>query len=212
MKLTEKLVAIQAQLKAPKDKMNSFGGYKYRSCESILEAVKPLLQAQGCTLTISDEIVESGNRIYVKAKATLSDGESECSTFGFAREPESKKGMDEPQVTGTASSYARKYALNGLFAIDDTKDADTDEYARETGKQAQQQRSAAQKRSAPAATTQRQELTFTCADCGVQIGSETINGHTYSATSIAEQTTKKFKRCLCWSCAQKQGKGKTNAE
>ena len=211
MKLTEKLIAIQAQLKAPKDKMNSFGGYKYRSCESILEAVKPLLQAQGCILTISDEIVESGNRIYVKAKATLSDGEGEYTTFGFAREPESKKGMDEPQVTGTASSYARKYALNGLFAIDDTKDTDTDEYARETGKQAQP-RGGAQKRAAPAATTQRQELTFTCADCGVQICSETINGHTYSATSIAEQATKKFKRCLCLACAQKQGKVKTNAE
>lgn len=211
MKLTEKLVAIQAQLKAPKDKTNNFGGYKYRSCESILEAVKPLLQAHGCILTISDEIVESGNRIYVKAKATLSDGEGEYTTFGFAREPESKKGMDEPQVTGTASSYARKYALNGLFAIDDTKDADTDEYARETGKQAST-RTTTQKKPAPTMPTPRQDLTFTCADCGVQIGSETINGHTYSATSIAEQTTKKFKRCLCWACAQKQGRVKTNAE
>ena len=211
MKLTEKLIAIQAQLKAPKDKTNNFGGYKYRSCESILEAVKPLLQEQSCILTISDEIVESGNRIYVKAKATLSDGEGEYTTFGFAREPESKKGMDEPQVTGTASSYARKYALNGLFAIDDTKDADTDEYARETGKQTQA-RSAAQKKPTPAMQTPRQDLTFTCADCGAQIGSETINGHTYSATSIAEQTTKKFKRCLCWACAQKQGKVKTNVE
>lgn len=211
MKLTEKLVAIQAQLKAPKDKTNNFGGYKYRSCESILEAVKPLLQAQGCILTISDEIVEIGNRIYLKANATLSDGEGEYTTFGFAREPESKKGMDEPQVTGTASSYARKYALNGLFAIDDTKDADTDEYARETGKQTQA-RAAAQKKPTPAMQTPRQDLTFTCADCGAQIGSETINGHTYSATSIAEQTTKKFKRCLCWACAQKQGKVKTNVE
>lgn len=211
MKLAEKLVAIQAQLKAPKDKTNSFGGYKYRSCESILEAVKPLLQAQGCILTISDEIVESGNRIYVKATATLSDGEGEYTTYGFAREPESKKGMDEPQVTGTASSYARKYALNGLFAIDDTKDADTDEYARETGKQAPT-RTTTQKKPVPTMPTQRQDLTFTCADCGVQIGSETINGHTYSATSIAEQTTKKFKRCLCWACAQKQGKVKTNVE
>lgn len=139
MKLTEKLNAIQAQLKAPKDKKNSFGGYNYRSCESILEAVKPLLQAQSCILTISDEIVEIGNRIYVRAKATISDGEGEYTTYGFAREPESKKGMDEPQVTGTASSYARKYALNGLFAIDDTKDADTDEYAKETGRTAKSQ-------------------------------------------------------------------------
>lgn len=205
MNLTAKLVSIQAQLKAPKDKTNNFGGYKYRSCESILEAVKPLLQAQNCILTISDEIVESGNRVYVKAKATLSDGENELATYGFAREPESKKGMDEPQVTGTASSYARKYALNGLFAIDDTKDSDTDEYARETGRTAQP-RSSAQKKTASAAPAQ-QERAFMCADCGAQITAETINGHTYSAMSIAEQTTKKFKRALCWACAQKQGKG-----
>lgn len=207
MKLTEKLIAIQAQLKAPKDKMNNFGGYKYRSCESILEAVKPLLQTQGCILTVSDEIVESGSRIYVKAKATLSDGESECSTFGFAREPESKKGMDEPQVTGTASSYARKYALNGLFAIDDTKDADTDEYAKETGRAAQRQPAAAKK-----AAQQAPPMTFNCAACGQQIVGETINGHTYSGVSIAEQTAKKFGRCLCWTCAQKQGKRNKNAE
>lgn len=207
MKLTEKLVAIQAQLKAPKDKTNNFGGYKYRSCESILEAVKPLLQAQGCILTISDEIVESGNRIYVKAKATLSDGEGEYTAFGFAREPESKKGMDEPQVTGTASSYARKYALNGLFAIDDTKDADTDEYAKETGRTVKSQPAQARK-TAP----QTSAMSFNCAVCGQQIMGETINGHTYSGVSIAEQTAKKFGRCLCWTCAQKQGKEKKNAE
>ena len=206
MKLTEKLVAIQAQLKAPKDKTNNFGGYKYRSCESILEAVKPLLQAQGCILTISDEIVESGTRIYVKAKATLSDGEGEYTTFGFAREPESKKGMDEPQVTGTASSYARKYALNGLFAIDDTKDADTDEYARETGRAPGRKPPAAAK---PAEAAKKPEMLFKCSACGKEITGETINGHTYSAMSIAEQTTKKFGRCFCWGCAQKQGKGNT---
>lgn len=206
MKLTEKLIAIQAQLKAPKDKTNNFGGYKYRSCESILEAVKPLLQAQGCILTISDEIVESGNRIYVKAKATLSDGEGEYTTFGFAREPESKKGMDEPQVTGTASSYARKYALNGLFAIDDTKDADTDEYARETGRASGRKAPAAAK---PAEAEKKPEMLFKCSACGKEITGETINGHAYSAMSIAEQTTKKFGRCFCWDCAQKQGKGNT---
>lgn len=120
MTINEKLIQIQAELKAPKDKTNNFGGYKYRSCESILEAVKPLLKTVGCTLTISDSIAETGGRIYVMARAELSDGESSVITTAFAREPESKKGMDEPQITGTASSYARKYALNGLFAIDDT--------------------------------------------------------------------------------------------
>lgn len=204
MKLTERLMAIQAQLKAPKDKTNNFGGYKYRSCESILEAVKPLLQAQSCILTISDEIVECGSRIYVKARATLTDGESEYTTFGFAREPENKKGMDEPQVTGTASSYARKYALNGLFAIDDTKDADTDEYARETGKAAGARQAPAKRQSA---AQPKAEMEFHCSVCGTMIHGETINGHAYSAMSIAEQTTKKFGRCMCWTCAQKQGKG-----
>lgn len=120
-----KLLKIQEQLKAPKGQFNSFGNYKYRSCEDILEAVKPLLVEHGCTLTISDEVIMLGNRYYVKATATLVAGDIIKSTTAYAREPESKKGMDESQITGAASSYARKYALNGLFAIDDTKDADT---------------------------------------------------------------------------------------
>lgn len=125
----KELVNIQAKLKAPKGQVNKFGGYKYRSCEDILEAVKPLLNENKCTLTVCDEIVMVGTRIYIKATATIRNEQGETEqTTAFAREPESKKGMDEPQVTGTASSYARKYALNGLFAIDDTKDADTNEY------------------------------------------------------------------------------------
>ena len=120
-----KLREIQQTLKAPKDKYNSFGKYKYRSCESILESVKPLLGES--TLTLTDEIVEVGGRIYVKAIAKFVD-EKETIVTAFAREPAEKKGMDESQITGTASSYARKYALNGLFLIDDTKDADTDEF------------------------------------------------------------------------------------
>lgn len=119
-----KLQRVQSKLKCPKDQYNNFGKYKYRSCESILEAVKPLLAEEQLILTISDAIECIGNRIYVKATATLTDGESEISTTAFAREEEQKKGMDGSQVTGAASSYARKYALNGLFAIDDTKDAD----------------------------------------------------------------------------------------
>ena len=118
----EKLAKIQATLKAPKGQTNSFGNYKYRSCEDILTAIKPLLN--GCILTISDEIVAIADRVYVKATATISDGEQYRETTAFAREASDKKGMDAAQITGSASSYARKYALNGLFCIDDTKDAD----------------------------------------------------------------------------------------
>lgn len=126
------LTEIQKKLKAPKSNYNSFGKYNYRSCEDILEAVKPLLGDN--TLTLSDEVVQIGDRIYVKATAVFRDGATETRVSAFAREAESKKGMDESQVTGTASSYARKYALNGLFLIDDTKDADTDEYVKATEK------------------------------------------------------------------------------
>lgn len=128
----EALKKIQAELKAPKNQRNKFGNYNYRSAEDILEAVKPLLAAHGAELTISDDIIEVGGRIYVKATCRFSDGESKTEVTAYAREPESKKGMDEPQITGTASSYARKYALNGLFLIDDTKDADSNEYQQQT--------------------------------------------------------------------------------
>lgn len=131
MSTIEKLLAVQAELKAPKGQYNSFGKYKYRSCEDILEAVKPLLKKHGASITISDELVQIGNRIYVKATATFwnteNNGGLPIENTAFAREPDTKKGMDESQITGTASSYARKYALNGLLLIDDTKDADTDE-------------------------------------------------------------------------------------
>lgn len=128
MKLHEKLLAIQTKLKAPKGQYNSFGNFNYRSAEDILEAVKPLNAEQGLLLTITDEIKEVGGRIYVVATATVSDGTDELKVSAFAREPENKKGMDESQITGATSSYARKYALNGLYAIDDNKDADTDEH------------------------------------------------------------------------------------
>jgi hypothetical protein len=118
------LQKIQAELKVPKSQLNKFGGYSYRSCEDIVEAAKIVLSKYGYILTISDEIVEVGGRIYVKATATISDGSESISTSAFAREPETQKGMSDSQVTGAASSYARKYALNGLFAIDDTADSD----------------------------------------------------------------------------------------
>jgi hypothetical protein len=117
---------IQAKLKAPKGQFNNFGKYKYRSCEDIVEAVKPLLAEAGYHLILSDDIIAVGDRIYVKATASVYSGIEVLGTAtAFAREPMDKKGMDASQITGTASSYARKYALNGLFAIDDTKDADT---------------------------------------------------------------------------------------
>ena len=121
----KELQIIQSKLKAPKGNYNSFGKYKYRSAEDILEAVKPLLNEENCVLTLSDEIVQVGDRYYIKATCTLvnSDGQI-VETSAFARETETKTGMDASQITGTASSYARKYALNGLFCIDDTKDAD----------------------------------------------------------------------------------------
>jgi hypothetical protein len=129
MKALEK---IQQELKAPKGQYNSFGKYKYRSCEDIVEAVKPLLAKNGCQLTLSDDMVEIGGRVYVKATATITDGKETEVVTAYAREPDQKKGMDESQITGTASSYARKYALNGLLLIDDTKDPDTDEYHQQT--------------------------------------------------------------------------------
>lgn len=122
----KELIAIQSELKAPKSQFNKFGGYKYRKAEDILEAVKPLLNKQKCTLTITDDIVMVGNRIYVKATATIKNEKGEFeTTTGWAREEETKKGMDGSQITGASSSYARKYALNGLFAIDDNADSDT---------------------------------------------------------------------------------------
>lgn len=158
----KKLLEIQSELKAPKGQYNSFGRYKYRSCEDILEAVKPICKKYNTTLIISDEIVSvgdnnsklytenyydkdlkkenirniiaGGQRYYIKATATIIDIEdgSVLSNTAYAREEETKKGMDGSQITGTASSYARKYALNGLFCIDDTKDADTDEFKEQT--------------------------------------------------------------------------------
>lgn len=156
MKLHEKLLAIQTKLKAPKGQYNNFGKYSYRSAEDILEAVKPLNAEQGVLLTITDEIKEIGGRVYVVATATVSDGTDTLQVSAFAREPENKKGMDESQITGATSSYARKYALNGLYAIDDNKDADTNEHK-------QQQENAPKKQQAQKQQQkqQQQEKGFT---------------------------------------------------
>lgn len=122
--LQQKLIEIQAELKVPKSQYNKFGGYNYRNCEDILEAVKSLCAKHEIVPLLSDEIVMIGDRFYIKATAKVTDGKDEIATTAYARESKDKKGMDESQITGSASSYARKYALNGLFCIDDTKDAD----------------------------------------------------------------------------------------
>lgn len=156
MKLHEKLLAIQTKLKAPKGQYNKFGNFNYRSAEDILEAVKPLNAEQGVLLTITDEIKEVGGRIYVVATATVSDGTDELKVSAFAREPENKKGMDESQITGATSSYARKYALNGLYAIDDNKDADTDEHKQQQDNAPKKQQAQKQQQK-----QQQQEQGFT---------------------------------------------------
>lgn len=180
-KLTKALGEVQFKLKAPKGQVNSFGHYNYRSCEDILEAVKPLLHEAGLTLTLSDDVVAVGNRVYVKATATVSDGAESISNTAFAREAESKKGMDDSQVTGTASSYARKYALNGLFCIDDTKDADTEEYQRRT--------------------QSRQSQTIGCDHCGNPIKPMAKRGGgEMSPEAVAKWTRAKTGLTLCGDC------------
>ena len=130
------LVKIQQELKVPKNQVNAFGKYKYRSAEDIIEAVKPICHKYGFSVQLSDEIVLIGDRIYVKATAEINSKDDSWCAYGYAREEEVKKGMDAAQITGAASSYARKYALNGLFAIDDTKDADaTNEHKDEIGEE-----------------------------------------------------------------------------
>lgn len=139
LSLVQKVVLVQNELKAPKGQFNKFGNYKYRSCEDIVESVKPILNKYGIMLNITDEIVLIGERYYIKAGASLTDGTDVVQSVAYAREPQDLKGMSESQITGSASSYARKYALNGLLAIDDTKDPDTDEFATQTGKEPKQE-------------------------------------------------------------------------
>lgn len=145
----KQLIEIQKELKAPKGQYNSFGKYKYRSAEDILEAVKPLLHKHGCQLTLSDEIVLIGDRYYIKATATITNGEEEVTTSAYAREDLDKKGMDQAQVTGSVSSYARKYCLNGLLLIDDSKDPDTDEFANQQKSKTKTAEKTAEKKASP---------------------------------------------------------------
>lgn len=190
MGIGTKLIAVQSQLNAPKNLYNSFGKYHYRSAESILEALKPLLKAQKCYLVLSDDIISEGGRVYVKATATMVDTESGESIYNtaFARESAEKKGQDDSQVTGTASSYARKYALNGLFLIDDTKDADTDEYKRQT--QAAQDAEAVGKQTI--GQTKAAALAMRCKDAG--IAPEAV-AKLYKVRALTDMTEKQHEHC-----------------
>lgn len=192
-RLPERLLAIQNELKAPKGQYNSFGKYKYRSAEDILEAVKPLAEQHSVLIYCSDDIVMVGNRIYVKATATAEDVTGRCNAItvtAFAREPDDKKGMDASQITGTASSYARKYALNGLLCIDDAKDADTDAY-QTAG-------------NAPTAKQQQPRQIY-CSNCKKPIqAAKDKDGRLYQPIDIYKQC-----RGLCISCFQaSKGAGK----
>ena len=191
MEIYNKLAFIQQNLKAPKDQYNRFGGYKYRSCESVLEAVKPLLAETKTSLIITDNVTEVGNRVYVRATAILTNiekPEEKVLSEGFAREEETKKGMDASQVTGAASSYARKYALNGLFCIDDNKDSDA---TNTHGKEPQNAPKTATNSAQPDGSTSL--YIPKCAACGAKI---TDAEHDYSV--------KKYKRPLCRTCQKKE--------
>lgn len=201
MNVREKLGAVQKTLKAPKSQYNSFGKYNYRSCEDILEAAKPLCIENGLILTISDDIVAVGERYYIKATAAVTDvkdGERvECS--GIAREAEERKGMDASQVTGSTSSYARKYALGGLFALDDTKDADaTNDHGK--GK--------AMANKAEAAGIGEQMKEYKCCDCGKEFKEYTDkNGKTWTAGQVyhMSESNNTDGKARCSTCMKKAG-------
>lgn len=197
MGMQEKIIAVQSGLKAPKTQYNNFGKYNYRSCEDILEAVKPLLKENGLYISLSDEIVIVGTRTYVKATALISDGENSISTTAYAREEESKKGMDSSQITGSCSSYARKYALNGLLAIDDTADSDK---TNEGGKS----------ETKPNVQKNNTSKEYKCVCCGKPFEAFTAKstGKTYTAGQAYHMSETKNGRALCRACAEKENNKK----
>ena len=202
----EKLSNVQSELHATKDRKNDFGKFNYRSCEDILQAVKPLLSENGLILTLSDEIVEISGRFYIKAIAGIADIETGegLRVTAYARESESKSGMDAAQITGSCSSYARKYALNGLFCIDDNKDIDSNEYAQES--QAKAKKTTTKKKTAEPAISSNvpdglpeeiaTESAPICEDCGEVIKPT----DKYTVEKIVESTKKSFGVVCCMKC------------
>lgn len=191
MPIYDKLASIQQRLAVPKDRDNNFSGFKYRSAADILAKVKPLLKEYGCALVLSDEIVMIGDRYYIRATAALTDTENPIDTISataYAREDPAKKGMDGSQITGSASSYARKYALAGLFAIDDEKDADT-------------------------RSQEENETIQRCSDCGEEItGYKTKDGKAVSAAEWARNASKRYGAALCTRCAKARESAKESAK
>ena len=189
----KKLATVQTELRAPKNQFNEFSNFNYRSCEDILNAVKPLLSKVGAIVGLSDEIEQIGERYYIKATAAFYDVETgeAIKAQAYAREQQTKKGMDESQITGAASSYARKYALNGLFAIDNTKDADS--------MNNNELPPAVIDPTPPAAGAQK----YYCIDCGQEITGQTARGKKLTPADIADKAYKQFGRALCWNCATK---------
>jgi hypothetical protein len=186
-----KLMAVQTELKAPKGQYNSFGKYKYRSCEDILEAVKPLLAKHKAVVTICDDLDKIGDRYYIRTTAIFTDIETgeQVSTLAYAREEESKKGMDGSQVTGASSSYARKYALNGLFCIDDTKDSDG------TNAHDKEDDDAKESKPEPQQKKQTEQPIYRCAVCSKPISKK-----------YYDQSKEKYGTPLCSTeCAAKAG-------
>ena len=200
----EKLAAVQKTLKAPKNQFNSFGKYNYRSCEDILEAAKPLCIEHGLVLTVSDDVLEVGGRIYVRALATVHNIENPkelVQSQAYAREADEKRGMDAAQVTGSTSSYARKYALNGLFSIDDTKDADA---TNDHGKGKAQ----AVAEKAQAAGIGEQVKEYKCCDCGKAFQAFTDkNGKQWSAGQVyhMSESNNTDGKARCSACMKKAG-------
>jgi len=202
-----KLSKVQADLNAPKSRHNTFGRYDYRSCEDILQAVKPLLASNGLVLILNDDITERTGRFYVRATATvynMETGETLQAT-AYARESEIKSGMDAAQITGAASSYARKYALNGLFNIDDTKDADTDEFTQESQAKAKKATTSRKKTEQPAVSSNvpdglpeeiATESAPICEDCGEVIKPT----EKYTVAQIVASTKKSFGVVCCMKC------------
>ena len=190
----KRLLEIQQKLKAPKGQYNSFGGYKYRNCEDILEAVKPLLKEHGLVLLFNDDLLNIGARYYVKATVSLVDVEKKeliAHTSASAREEETKKGMDGSQITGASSSYARKYALNGLFAIDDTKDSDTTNTHGKENKTAKKPQidDIDLANALLDEEIERQTKENVCADCGAEVSQQ-----------VAEYSQSKYGKKLCMKC------------
>ena len=197
----KELIEIQRELKAPKGNYNSFGKYKYRSAEDILESVKPLCHKNGCLLTLSDSVELIGERFYIKATAKITNGTDSVEVTAYAREEETKKGMDGSQITGTASSYARKYALNGLFCIDDTKDADTDEYtARTRGTSAKKTEKKSAEELAEVANNKDANITPGAASYLSGLAEETKSDITelfkfYDIDRFEDMTVKQYEHC-----------------